>query len=478
MKALLSFLLIVACHQTSATNPLISNMEVLGDALINGGNSTSLTAKYTFSNDDGATDLSEYQWYTSSSSDGSSGYSSISGATGSRYTIQPSDVNLYLFVEVTPKDDTPETGTPLKNSTGILASNTSFTNGGFNNTSITTNADYLNSTINNNKYLTVDGSGVVVTIHGDVTSNGATINVINNATLIISGQLILQNNLTLNVEPGSVLTIISGIDAKNNSTLDIDGDLNIDGDISLASGSNINVGSGGSIDIAGNANIKDGAITVDNGGSIHVEGDIDTGDATITGPGSVTSNGKCSGIACGDISLPIILKYFEATASDRMVTLNWATLIEINNDFFTLYKSTDGIGYTAIGEVAGAGFHQGVLEYTFVDNQRINGTTYYHLKQTDYDGKFKVFDPIRVSKQEQAGTYTAYPNPVTEQVTIISSESIVSLSVITLTGVVVYTTTHDGSSQAKIATDFLKRGVYLLEIDNPRGKHIEYLVKK
>ncbi len=37
-----------------------------------------------------------------------------------------------------------------------------------------------------------------------------------------------------------------------------------------------------------------------------------------------------------------------------------------------------------------------MLHYEYIDNNPVEGISYYRLKQTDYDGQFEYFDPVAV----------------------------------------------------------------------------------
>ena len=45
------------------------------------------------------------------------------------------------------------------------------------------------------------------------------------------------------------------------------------------------------------------------------------------------------------VSLPVELISFTATPTENNIALAWQTASEVNNNYFTLAKSTDGINY-------------------------------------------------------------------------------------------------------------------------------------
>jgi len=91
--------------------------------------------------------------------------------------------------------------------------------------------------------------------------------------------------------------------------------------------------------------------------------------------------------------LPIKLGYFDATfnTTTKTVDLNWLTETEINNEFFTIEKSKDGVTFEVVGTLKGAGNSNEARSYSTKDFYPFYGTSYYRLKQTDFDGQFEYF---------------------------------------------------------------------------------------
>lgn len=95
---------------------------------------------------------------------------------------------------------------------------------------------------------------------------------------------------------------------------------------------------------------------------------------------------------------PIELLSFTAFPySEKEVKISWATATEENNNYFTIERSIDGVSFLPICTVKGAGNSSTQRKYSFVDSDPIIGTSYYRLKQTDYDGKFEIFNPVSVN---------------------------------------------------------------------------------
>lgn len=139
-----------------------------------------------------------------------------------------------------------------------------------------------------------------------------------------------------------------------------------------------------------------------------------TGNATagtVISAGLITSFSPITLGSSGlDNPLPIELIHFNAVAENEKVNLNWVTASELNNDFFTVQHSTDGVEFASLGIINGQGTTQNSTSYDFVDSNPMAGVNYYRLKQTDFDGTSTYSNIIAVNLNLE---WLLYPNPVT-----------------------------------------------------------------
>ncbi|MCX6290527.1 MAG: hypothetical protein NT126_02030, partial [Bacteroidetes bacterium] len=108
--------------------------------------------------------------------------------------------------------------------------------------------------------------------------------------------------------------------------------------------------------------------------------------------------------------LPIELLKFDAYPKEQMVITDWSTASEINNDYFTLERSSNGLEFYEIGKIRGAGNSSVTLNYSFPDEHPLTGISYYRLKQTDFDGRFSYSPVVMISYKKDQKFYL-YPNP-------------------------------------------------------------------
>lgn len=99
-------------------------------------------------------------------------------------------------------------------------------------------------------------------------------------------------------------------------------------------------------------------------------------------------------IGTGSASLPVELLSFNATCDNDKVYLNWSTASEINNDYFSVDKTKDLYNWYELGSVPGSGTTNTIHLYNLTDNSPFSGKSYYRLKQVDFNGASKTYDPV------------------------------------------------------------------------------------
>lgn len=125
--------------------------------------------------------------------------------------------------------------------------------------------------------------------------------------------------------------------------------------------------------------------------------------------------------------LPIELVDFTATPiNNEIVQLDWQTASEMNNDYFTVERSTDGNFWTPMSRVDGAGNSTELLNYSINDENPLVGLSYYRLKQTDFNGDF-IYSKIRAVQINRIDSTDdlvfIYPNPTQGLVEIKAPET-------------------------------------------------------
>lgn len=113
----------------------------------------------------------------------------------------------------------------------------------------------------------------------------------------------------------------------------------------------------------------------------------------------------------------ISLLYFTATpGANHSVMLNWSTVSEFNNDFFTIERSKDGILFDPVQKIPSKGNSNSKTNYGTIDRNPFNGYTFYRLKQTDKDGSATLSQIEKVFIGKNSFSATASPNPTRDLV--------------------------------------------------------------
>jgi alpha-tubulin suppressor-like RCC1 family protein len=111
------------------------------------------------------------------------------------------------------------------------------------------------------------------------------------------------------------------------------------------------------------------------------------------------------------VGLPVELLSFTGKSLSNSILLEWSTASEINNDYFTIEKSRDGIAFSELGKINGAGNSTQLNSYSLIDENPFSGTNYYRLKQTDFDGKYSYSEIIAVKLFSSPHDIFLFPNP-------------------------------------------------------------------
>ncbi|MBL4654508.1 MAG: T9SS type A sorting domain-containing protein [Bacteroidia bacterium] len=173
--------------------------------------------------------------------------------------------------------------------------------------------------------------------------------------------------------------------------------------------------------------------------------------------------------------LPIKLLNFDAKVNGQFVDITWTTATEANNDFFTIEKSVDDLNYELVTTLDGAGNSNTTLYYKITDENPFPGTSYYRLKQTDYDGNSKVFPSIPVTfTSTKFELISIHPNPadITTTISFYALENdVATLKLYNTLGQemnVIQKRTQAGVNQFVLDVSNYRKGIYFIQLENSR----------
>jgi hypothetical protein len=181
---------------------------------------------------------------------------------------------------------------------------------------------------------------------------------------------------------------------------------------------------------------------------------------------NISLGGNADGLAYGKYipgpcPLPIQLLSFTADCKEKKVFLNWITATEQNNDFFTVEKSHDGNIFQDVVKVQGAGNSSTERNYSATDNEPFRGVSYYRIKQTDFNGEYKFYDPVAV--QCSSLGITIYPTISSGIFYITGGDGgNLDIKIYNVLGEIIYQTQNNHSSVINLDAP---NGVYFLNVN-------------
>jgi hypothetical protein len=204
---------------------------------------------------------------------------------------------------------------------------------------------------------------------------------------------------------------------------------------------------------------------------------IGGGGGGAVNPGNVTVGSTSPTV------LPVTLLSFNAKAVEKEgeygVVLNWRTSSEINNDYFTIERSKDGVEFEELFNIPGAGNSNNINNYISVDENPYNGVSYYRLKQTDYNGKVEYFDMVAVDISNITNL-KLYPNPVNSILTLSLESKLenspIKLSIYNAQGRLILNQSSSldkGMNNIQLNMEKYSQGMYFISIEH--GGDVEHL---
>jgi len=174
--------------------------------------------------------------------------------------------------------------------------------------------------------------------------------------------------------------------------------------------------------------------------------------------------------------LPIELISFDAFLVNRSVNLQWITASEVNNDFFTVQKTKDGLTWETVGIVDGAGTSTELKSYSLVDVNPFLEVSFYRLVQTDVDGSVVYSDwkSVNLSSEE---AISIYPNPTKDNVVVRLKDlnGLAQIAISDATGKVL-STSHTEQEVNKLELPN-NQGIYFIRIEMNQQVEIRKVVK-
>lgn len=170
-------------------------------------------------------------------------------------------------------------------------------------------------------------------------------------------------------------------------------------------------------------------------------------------------------------NLPVILKTFSGNIQNNQALLSWETVTELNNQYYEVEHSSDGINFTPIGKVNGIGTSTVSHNYSFTQSNLTAGKHYYRLAQHDADGSVRYSQIILLSFKSNF-KLQLIPNPATSAVNITAATTVEGLAY-TISSSAGQIVKKGVLSSQQINIQNLLQGQYWLSIETAKGETIK-----
>lgn len=176
--------------------------------------------------------------------------------------------------------------------------------------------------------------------------------------------------------------------------------------------------------------------------------------------------------------LPVEFGYWGGDVLPDYNLLSWSTLQEVNNDYFIIQRSRDGVLFEDIGRVEGAGHSNTEVLYQFEDDRPKPGVQYYRLKQVDFNGAYSFSTIIALQRLDEATQQwvAVSPNPFTHQLQLQWQAEVDRVTVLNAAGQLIW---QDLPNEpfTQVATAEWPSGYYLLRTERKGVVQTQPLIK-
>ena len=166
-------------------------------------------------------------------------------------------------------------------------------------------------------------------------------------------------------------------------------------------------------------------------------------------------------------ALPVIGLELSAERKNGVVSLNWIIRKEINTSHYLVEKSSNGIDFTAIGQV-NATSGRSIGTYSFIDNNASADAAYYRIKVFDVDNSYSISYIVSV-KAVNGNKISIYPAVASSSINITYPKSSTkdNIDIYNVNGKkLIHFVVNQGSAKSAIDISRLVTGIYILAYTN------------
>jgi len=178
-----------------------------------------------------------------------------------------------------------------------------------------------------------------------------------------------------------------------------------------------------------------------------------------------------------------IIKPLSVNTEDAKNRLEWSSVNEVHNSYYTLERSNDAINFEILKTIPSTGSTFMQTNYKEYDESPFNGITYYRLKITDDNEKINYSAIVSVENYSGSFKVTSFPNPVSDNLNLTfysPTEGSANICIYNFAGQMVSNTVQiysEGNTFLKTDLSELTPGIYTLLVTSNDFKSYRSLTK-
>lgn len=238
--------------------------------------------------------------------------------------------------------------------------------------------------------------------------------------------------------------------------------------------------------VSNTATLGVGQATTVSGAYTNLGNSVNTATSVTSATYNPASGNFLALVSTSGNTLPVKWSSFTATKNADASLLRWSTASETHNSHFEIQRSADGKNFEAIGKVKGSGNSNKNVNYSFTDKEvATSKTTYYRLKQVDFDGKADYSKTVSVINTiAKAGIGATLPNPFNSDLNIsfnAAAAATANLVIMDMLGKAHHSSTEQlqvGVNTINVNTTDMPDGIYFVRVSYNGETFTQKVIKK
>ncbi len=175
------------------------------------------------------------------------------------------------------------------------------------------------------------------------------------------------------------------------------------------------------------------------------------------------NNSPTGTVSVMGVPLPVAFGTVDAGTKGCEVNVDWTTLNELHNDYFSVERSNDGIRFESVAKIKSQGSGSEERRYHYTDAHPYKGRNYYRIVQHDADGKTTTSSVANATVDCGLSLIDLFPNPAIDVVNVRGMQGDNTVRVFNALGQVIIEEATDEAVHP-VNTSGLAAGTYHLQV--------------